>query len=212
MVILPTHWFIPIQSIQNIFTYIITVTLGDVESRLPQYHQYMIRQSWVSCFDTVSEGFSGCSDDKESACNAGDLGWIPGWARSPGEENGNHSSILAWRIPWTEESGGLPSKGCKESDTTEQLTLTQQHRGMKVSLEFIEHWKSGLRQVFQCRETWLGLERITICPGLVRKARWWFWDEWFKEHQSTNYLFMLSIKELMGLLARSYNKQIILEK
>ena len=29
-----------------------------------------------------------------------------------------HSSILAWRIPWTEELGGLQSKGRKESDTT----------------------------------------------------------------------------------------------
>ena len=33
-----------------------------------------------------------------------------------------HSSILAWRIPWTEEPGGLQSMGSK-SDTTEQLTL-----------------------------------------------------------------------------------------
>ena len=32
-----------------------------------------------------------------------------------------HSSILAWRIPWTEELGGLQSMGRKESDTTEQL-------------------------------------------------------------------------------------------
>ena len=30
-----------------------------------------------------------------------------------------HSSILAWRIPWTEEPGGLRSMGHKESDTTE---------------------------------------------------------------------------------------------
>ena len=29
-----------------------------------------------------------------------------------------HSSILAWRIPWTEELGGLQSTGRKESDTT----------------------------------------------------------------------------------------------
>ena len=34
-------------------------------------------------------GFSGGSDGKESACNAGDLGLIPGSGRSPGEENGN---------------------------------------------------------------------------------------------------------------------------
>ena len=33
-----------------------------------------------------------------------------------------HSSILAWGIPWTEEPGGLQSRGCKELDTTEQLT------------------------------------------------------------------------------------------
>ena len=32
-----------------------------------------------------------------------------------------HSSILAWRIPWTEEPGGLQSTGRKESDTTERL-------------------------------------------------------------------------------------------
>ena len=30
-----------------------------------------------------------------------------------------HSIVLAWRIPWTEEPGGLQSIGCKESDTTE---------------------------------------------------------------------------------------------
>ena len=34
-----------------------------------------------------------------------------------------HSSILAWRIPWTEEPGRLHSMGCKESDTTEQLHI-----------------------------------------------------------------------------------------
>ena len=34
-----------------------------------------------------------------------------------------HSSILAWKIPWTEETGGLQSVGVTESDTTEQLTL-----------------------------------------------------------------------------------------
>ena len=32
---------------------------------------------------------------------------IPGSGKCPGEENGYHSSILAWRIPWTEEPGGL---------------------------------------------------------------------------------------------------------
>ena len=35
-----------------------------------------------------------------------------------------HSSILAWRIPWTGEPGGLQSTGHKELDMTERLTLS----------------------------------------------------------------------------------------
>ena len=54
-------------------------------------------------------GFSGSSVGKEFACSVGDLGSIPGLGRSPGERN--DSSILAWRIPWTEEPGDLPSMG-----------------------------------------------------------------------------------------------------
>ena len=42
---------------------------------------------------------------KESDCNAGDPGSIPGLGRSPGEGKAAHSSILIWRIPWTEEPG-----------------------------------------------------------------------------------------------------------
>jgi len=38
---------------------------------------------------------------KESSCSAGDLGSVPGFGRSPGEGKTTHSSILAWRIPWT---------------------------------------------------------------------------------------------------------------
>ena len=37
------------------------------------------------------------------------------------------SSILAWKIPWTEEHDGLKSMGYKESDTTEQLPLSHLH-------------------------------------------------------------------------------------
>ena len=51
--------------------------------------------------------FPGGSDSKESACSAGDLGSVPGSGKSPGEGMDAHSSIFAWRIPWTEEPGGL---------------------------------------------------------------------------------------------------------
>ena len=54
---------------------------------------------------------------KNLPVNAGDIrdaDSIPGSGRSPGRGNGNsltHSSILDWRIPWTEEPGGLQSMG-----------------------------------------------------------------------------------------------------
>ena len=48
---------------------------------------------------------------KASAYNAGDLGLIPGLGRSLEKEIAAHSSIVAWKIPWTEEPGRLQSMG-----------------------------------------------------------------------------------------------------
>ena len=47
---------------------------------------------------------------KDLPANA-DVSLIPGLGRSLGEEMADHSSILAWRIPWTKEPGGLQSMG-----------------------------------------------------------------------------------------------------
>ena len=46
---------------------------------------------------------------KNLLANVVDVGSFPGLGRSPGE--GTHSSVLAWKIPWTEEPGGLQSMG-----------------------------------------------------------------------------------------------------
>ena len=54
------------------------------------------------------EGFLGESDGKESICNVGDLGSIPGSGRAAGEGNG-YSLQYSWRIPWTEKPGRLES-------------------------------------------------------------------------------------------------------
>ena len=48
---------------------------------------------------------------------------IPGLGRSPGGGNGNLLHILVWKIPWTEEPGGLQSVGSQDSDTTEHIPL-----------------------------------------------------------------------------------------
>ena len=53
-------------------------------------------------------GFAGGLDGKESACNVGDPGFIPGLGRSSGE---GHGDRLVWRISWTEEPGELQSMG-----------------------------------------------------------------------------------------------------
>ena len=45
-----------------------------------------------------------------------------GWEDRLEEGMATHSSILSWRIPWTEKPGGLQSMGHKELDTTEQLS------------------------------------------------------------------------------------------
>ena len=55
----------------------------------------------------IDRCFQGGSDGKESACDVGDSGLIPELGKSPGEGMGTHSSILTWKIPWTEEPGGL---------------------------------------------------------------------------------------------------------
>ena len=71
---------------------------------------------------------------KEFACSAGDSGSIPGSGRSPGEGNSNPlhfwlASVLAWRIPWTEEMGGLQSMGSQKD--RHNLVAKQHHQNWK---------------------------------------------------------------------------------
>jgi len=55
--------------------------------------------------------FPGGSDGKELACSARDLILILGQEDALEKEMATHSSIFAWRIPWTKEPGGLQSMG-----------------------------------------------------------------------------------------------------
>ena len=74
-------------------------------------------------FDSNSRVFPGGSDSKETACNAGDLGSIPGLGRSLGGEYGSPLHYLCLENPMTKESGGLQSMGSQSQDMTEWLTL-----------------------------------------------------------------------------------------
>ena len=61
---------------------------------------------------------------------------MPGSGRAPGERNGSHSSFLAWRIPWTEEPGGLHSMG---SQRVGQDWLTHTHTHTRTEIISLFH-------------------------------------------------------------------------
>ena len=54
---------------------------------------------------------------KNLPASAGDVGSILGWGDSPEKEMATRSSILAWRVPWTEEPVGLQIMGSQKSQT-----------------------------------------------------------------------------------------------
>ena len=92
-------------------------------------------------------GFPCGSAGKESACSVGDLGSTPGLGRSPGEGKAAHSSILAWRIPWTVNLK-LQCRKIFQPRTLSLLTA-------QVSVYSNSHMYIGrISQVLQGRPSW----------------------------------------------------------
>ena len=79
------------------------------------YKNYKARQNNPAFFEfkLVLNHFSGGSAGKACACNAGDLGSIPGQEDPLEKEMATHSSTLAWKIPWMKEPCRLQSIGSK---------------------------------------------------------------------------------------------------
>ena len=67
----------------------------------------------------MNRGFPGASDSKESACNAGDLGWVPGLGRSPGGGHDNSLQYSCLENPMDRGAWQATVYGVAESDTTE---------------------------------------------------------------------------------------------
>ena len=85
-------------------------------------------------------GFPGGSVSKESACNAGDLGSIPGLGSSAGEGHGNPLQYSCWENPHGQRSlAGFSPRGRRESDKSERLSIAQ---------SFFYYWTLFLSQFF----------------------------------------------------------------
>ena len=74
------------------------------------------------------------------------------------KEMATYSSILARRIPWTEELGGLQSMGRKESDTTEQQNGTPLQCSCLESPRDEEAWRAA---VYGVAQSWTRLKRLS---------------------------------------------------
>ena len=116
--------------------------VNDREAWHAAVHGFAKSQTWLSDWTTTTLplvygghlrrtrfqlGFTGGSVVKNLPANAGDTVvwvWSPGQVDALEEEMATHSSILAWRIPWTEEPVGYSPWGHKELDTTDWLNMS----------------------------------------------------------------------------------------
>ena len=79
------------------------------------------------------------------------------------QEMATHSSILSWKIPWTERSGGLQLMGCKESDMTEHAAYTQLAHALHGTTYHMTGrvWGGGIKLIILTLIIWMGKQENT---------------------------------------------------
>ena len=90
---------------------IVKLTKAKITEQVLESRKRKIKHSRQGNNDLVNIWLPWCSDGKESSCNAGDPGSIPGSGRSPGGGRGNPLQYSCPENPWTEGPGGLQSVG-----------------------------------------------------------------------------------------------------
>ena len=90
-------------------------SFGERKVKVSRENTLPLSSQGLSAVLTVkTRGFPGGARGKDPVCQCRRCGLetsVPGWGRSLEEGVATHSSILAWRIPWIEKSGGLRSMG-----------------------------------------------------------------------------------------------------
>ena len=98
------------------------------------------------------------------------------------KEMANHSSIPAWRIPWTEEPGGYSPWVCKASDTTEWLTLSHQWSHLVLDLCLLGDFWLLIQSPRYSISSWFDLAYMfnvvifsfLLCVGFSQLISWLF--------------------------------------
>ena len=114
-------------------------------------------------------GFPSSSDSKESACNAGDLGSIPGLGRSPGEGTGYTPVFLPGEFHGQRSLVGCSPQGCKESDRAERPTLSCPEVGMKPVSALESEWTLTPGTLLTRSSTW-DLSVLLYMLWMTRKS------------------------------------------
>ena len=128
------------KAVHAIISLIYTRLLGDVSGKKPacqcrrckrfRFNSWVGKIPWRRKWHPTPAspvGFPSGSTSKEFACTAGDTrdtDSIPGSGRSLEEEMATHSSIPAWKIPWTEEPGRLQSTASQSRTWLSDLATT----------------------------------------------------------------------------------------
>ena len=108
---------------------------------------------------------------KNPPANGADSGSIPGWERPLEKRMATYSSILAWKIPQTEEPGGQRSKAVTKSRTRITTTIYQRDSTAQVLVRNIKLFL-GLSYKW----TWSSNTVATWCKELAHLQRPWCWE------------------------------------
>ena len=97
--------------------------------KIPWRREWLLTPIFLPAKLNGQRSFPGGSDGKELTCDVGDLIPSLSWEDPVEEVMATHSSILAWRIPWTEEPGGIQSMGSQR--IRHDLSAEQQQQKME---------------------------------------------------------------------------------
>ena len=140
----------------------------------------------IMCVCVCVYDVPGGSDGKESTCNAGDLGSIPGSGRFPGEGNGNLLQYSCLGILWTEVPGGPQSMGSQR--------VGHDWQGLTLSLHTHTSYIGSTREGQLCGlSSWRGWGIPNFC----------FLNSWeYNQHsQEISTHLIWSLEEMVGLLS-----------